>query len=140
MADSLDRSGGIGFRCVAEAEDTEESVFSGSQNCVTIIADKLLARSRRRATQAKRIMQRAQIEAEKEKVKSEERELKHEEEEEKMREKVQAQIRASKTQAKLAQAIACQDVDWMTALTRACRKNISIPICFNCYPACQRRT
>ena len=24
MADSLDRSGGIGFRCVADAEDTEE--------------------------------------------------------------------------------------------------------------------
>ena len=55
----------VALKRLQEAEDATESVFDGHQNCATAMVEKVLARSRRRAHQAREMIANAQAEAEK---------------------------------------------------------------------------
>ena len=55
----------VALKRLQEAENKEELLFTGNQNCATAMVEKVLARSRRRAKQALQVVEKAQIEAEK---------------------------------------------------------------------------
>ena len=55
----------VALKRLQEAEDATESAFDGNQNCATAMVDKVLARTRRRAHQAREMIEHAQLEAEK---------------------------------------------------------------------------